>query len=103
GGDEQRAYPWSTMANELAIDCSYANYGGASWPSTACVAAGAARVGSRSPMGDGRWNQADLAANASEWVLDYVTTPYPSPCDDCANLTPSGSRVVRGGGLINNT
>lgn len=31
------------------------------------------QVGSRSPKGDGRWGNADLAGNALEWVRDWVS------------------------------
>ena len=52
GGIQQRAYPWSTPASSLTIDCAHANY-------NAC-ASGANRVGTDSPTGDGQWGQADL-------------------------------------------
>jgi formylglycine-generating enzyme required for sulfatase activity len=79
GGSDQRAYPWSTPASSLTIDCSYTNYYNGS---TECVgtANGAVnRVGSESPKGDGRWGQADLAGNVDEWTLDWYTSPYQKP------------------------
>src|SRR5262249_32553261 len=45
GGSLQRAFPWSSPPTDLTLDCAHANYGGASWPTTACVAAGANNVG----------------------------------------------------------
>jgi len=96
GGDEQRAYPWSSPPSSLTIDCSYANY----MDGTYCVSPpdGALnRVGSESPRGDGRWGQADLAGNVWEWTLDWLVTPYSNPCNDCAELTAGSGRVFRGG------
>ena len=89
GGSEQRAYPWSSPAGSLTIDCAHSNY-------TTCVATGANRVGSESITGDGVWGQADLAGNVFEWTLDWAAT-YSTPCDDCANLTPGMTREFRGG------
>jgi sulfatase modifying factor 1 len=95
GGNEQRAYPWSSPAGSTTIDCAHANYN-----STSCVN-GTNRVGSESPTGDGKWGQSDLAGNVWEWTLDWSATAYPVPCSDCANLTPSTSRVFRGGSYLN--
>ena len=89
GGDEQRAYPWSSPAESTTIDCAHANY-------TGCVS-GLRPVGS-SPEGEGRWGQSDLAGNAWEWVLD-THVAYSDPCVDCAALTSSTQRVNRGGGF----
>jgi formylglycine-generating enzyme required for sulfatase activity len=102
GGAEQRAYPWSNPASSLAVDCTDANHyrGGAS---PYCVSNGNGGgavnvVGSESPKGDAKWGHADMAGNASEWVLDGYVTPYATPgCDDCANLTATAERAVRGG------
>lgn len=100
GGEEQRAYPWSTPPDDTSIDTGYAVY---ARPAALLPEA----VGSRSSSAfraDGRWGQADLAGNVSEWVLDYFADDYPSTqCDDCFNSTvPSYvARVVRGGSYVN--
>jgi formylglycine-generating enzyme required for sulfatase activity len=87
GGNEQRAYPWSTPASSLTLDCSYANY---------CLAIN--RVGSESPKGDGMWGHADLAGNLWEWTLDWHQGPFRLPsCADCADLTPGLYRALKGG------
>jgi formylglycine-generating enzyme required for sulfatase activity len=94
GGDEQRAYPWSSPAGSTEVDCAHAN-------SVACLSA-SDRVGAASPEGDGRWGHADLAGNAFEWTLDG-SGAYPDPCDDCSNLAATSDRVLRGGGWDNST
>jgi len=97
-GDEQRAYPWSSPAGSTAIDCADADYSGCGTVSP---------VGSTSPVGDGRWGQADLAGDVWEWTLDWYDAQYPTTtCADCANLDPGGAcpacptRVVRGGSFL---
>jgi formylglycine-generating enzyme len=95
GGAEQREYPWGTPN----IDATYAVYncvgdgsGGAS-----CLFTDIFAVGSRSPLGDGKWGQADLAGNMWEWVRDNNSFDYPLPCVDCATIEPGGERRARGG------
>lgn len=101
GGSEQRAFPWSNPAADVTIDCSIANYGQASFPTTACEANGPAAVGSRSPQGDSRWGHADLGGNLAEWLLDWRVSPLPMPCMDCVNLTQGEMvRSVRDGSFI---
>jgi formylglycine-generating enzyme required for sulfatase activity len=94
-GADQRLLPWSNPPKVLVDDCTFANYGGDTWPSSACVDAGPNKVGSESPKGDGKWGHADLGGNVGEWVLDGYAT-YVTPCSDCANLVDS-QRVFLGG------
>lgn len=104
GGDEQRAYPWSSPPGSLAIDCSYANYNVNVPSGTYCVngtTGEATRIGSESPKGDGKWGHTDLAGGVWAWNLDWYST-YPMPCNDCANLTAASNRVLRGGSFYDN-
>jgi formylglycine-generating enzyme required for sulfatase activity len=94
GGLEQRAYPWSSPASSTAFDCTYANLDCGS----STIAA--ARVGSRSPKGDGRWGNADLAGNVSEWNLDLFTQTYSNPCNDCAALGDAAANHVNHDGAF---
>jgi formylglycine-generating enzyme len=98
GGTDQRAYPWSSPANALDIDCTYANYDPAAGYCVNAPTGGLLRVGSYSPQSDGKWGQADLAGSLWEKVLDTYETPYALPsCDNCADLTSPDARTVRGG------
>ena len=99
GGTEQRAYPWSSPASSLTIDCTYANYESGSGYCVSPPNGGVNRVGSESPNGDGKWGQADLAGNVWEWELDWFAS-YSNPCTDCADLTVTTQRVFRGGVFV---
>lgn len=89
GGSEQRVYPWSQPPTSTTRDCNYASYSGCPGDTL--------NVGSKSPMGDGRWGHADVAGNVFEWVLDWSASGYPNPCTNCSNLTSGTNRVLRGG------
>jgi formylglycine-generating enzyme len=92
GGSEQRYYPWSSPATSTTISDSYAVYN----CDGSCTTL---NVGSKSPTGDGKWGQSDLAGNVWEWILDWYARPYSMPCNNCADLTTTGYRVIRGGGF----
>jgi formylglycine-generating enzyme required for sulfatase activity len=101
GGDQQRAYPWSSPAASLTIDGAHAVYydsvteGCVDRDEPDCTLSDLLVVGSK-PEGDGRWGQSDLAASLYEWTLD-LAAPYESPCADCAGLTRGWAREIRGG------
>jgi formylglycine-generating enzyme len=92
GGDQQRAYPWSSPASSIMIDNSHANYSCLGDTDPGCSIADLGLVGTKA-AGDGRWGQSDLAGNVGEWTLDY-TGSYANPCNDCANLTSTGAGLV---------
>lgn len=100
GGSEQREYPWSNPANSTLIDNTFAVYNCEGDGVGQCAFTDILQVASKSPNGDGKWGQADLAGSMWEWTVDrygQLTTP----CKDCANLTGSDTyRVVRGGGWV---
>ncbi len=101
GGNQQRAYPWSSPPGSLALDDSHASYYAGS---NFCVGDGLpgctlddlVKVGTKT-SGDGLWGQSDLTGNVFEWTLDYFNMAYDSLCSDCANLVPATNRVTRGG------
>lgn len=99
GGSEQRDYPWGATIDltRASYDCA-ADGSGAG----ACAFSDMLPVGSKSPQGDGKWGQADLAGNVWEWTLDWSQTPYRlATCADCADLQTAPNRVFRGGGFPN--
>ncbi|WP_437500231.1 formylglycine-generating enzyme family protein [Sorangium sp. So ce1099] len=100
GGDEQRQYPWSNPPGSTEIDASHASYDCRESAAPGCTFQSdfgdIVPVGSRSPKGDGRWTQADLGGSMREWMLDGYGA-YPAECIDCANLTDTAERAVRGG------
>jgi formylglycine-generating enzyme required for sulfatase activity len=103
GGDEQRAYPWSNPPGSTAIDCSNASYGcpnnDCGDGTVGCAWTDLLPVGSK-PAGNARWGHADLAGSLWEWGLDLWAEPFPSPCDNCVNLTGSSpNRLLLGGGF----
>jgi formylglycine-generating enzyme required for sulfatase activity len=94
GGSAQRYYPWSSPSTSTTIDYTYAVYNcdGLCTP---------LNVGSRSPKGDARWGQSDLAGNVDEWTLDWYASPYSVPCNNCADLNTASIRMLRGGDFAN--
>jgi sulfatase modifying factor 1 len=92
-GPEERTYPWGATVPDatLAVFC----------PSSCSKVQ---IVGSKAPVGDGKWGQSDLLGNAWEWNLDVFANPYAqASCVDCANTsaTSSSLRVFRGGSAGN--
>lgn len=99
GGNAHRAYPWSSPPASTAITCSHANYQQAG--GNPCVTGPATYpVGTKSPMGDGKYEQSDLAGNVREWTLDWSAPQYGIPCSDCAYLTVTTDRRHRGGDFV---
>jgi formylglycine-generating enzyme required for sulfatase activity len=99
GGAEQRPMPWGIDP----LDPSRAVF----FPASNRLPAFVGSV----PMGNGKFGQSDLAGNAWEWTLDsYFGVSYPgadggaagSVCIDCADVSASTERVVRGGGFDTN-
>jgi formylglycine-generating enzyme required for sulfatase activity len=90
GGDQHRAYPWSSPAGSLTLDASYASYSdglggrclGDGMPD--CALTDLVAVGTK-PDGVGRWGQLDLAGNVYEWTFDW-SGDYVIPCTDCVDL-----------------
>jgi formylglycine-generating enzyme required for sulfatase activity len=104
GGDQQRAYPWSSPdPGATVVDGSYASYDdgtdcfGDGLPG--CALTDLVEVGSK-PKGFARWGHAELSGNIWRWMLDW-DAPYQHGCIDCANLTPASVRVIRGGSFYN--
>jgi sulfatase modifying factor 1 len=92
GGAEQRVYPWSSPPSSTTIDCAHAAYQGDT-AHTCGPGDDVLPVGSKSPLGDGRWGHVDLAGNRAEWTLDWLDE-YVSPCVDCARLQPPSADEV---------
>jgi formylglycine-generating enzyme required for sulfatase activity len=96
GGNEHRVFPWSSPPSSTTVNDTYAIYSPTS-------AGGTQNVGSKSPVGNGRYGQADLLGNVYEWAADFYSNPYSEIlCTNCASSTPGGVRVVRGGSAFNN-
>ncbi len=101
GGTEQRVYPWGSTYPGMTS--GYAIYG-CYFAGTSQDASGScsgitniASVGSIA-AGNGKYGQADLAGNVWEWTQDYYVSPYSiTSCDNCADLTSTSWRSVRGG------
>jgi sulfatase modifying factor 1 len=98
GGGQQRKYPWGSTdpgnLNEYAIYGCF--YGDAGDPTGSCTGAtNIAPVGTAT-LGGGFWGQLDMAGEVFEWNLDWYA-PYVDPCVDCASLSSTTVRVIRGG------
>jgi formylglycine-generating enzyme required for sulfatase activity len=92
GGSEQRYYPWSSPAASTTIDSTYATYAATL---SGCDATCLTFAGAK-PKGSGRWGHMDLSGNVDEFLIDSYSSPLPTPCADCAQLT--GSAQWLGGG-----
>ncbi|XXY23737.1 SUMF1/EgtB/PvdO family nonheme iron enzyme [Sorangium sp. So ce216] len=99
GGDEQRVFPWGTDVEQLDSTFSVFNCTGDDSEPGLCALSDIQPVGSRSPKGDGRWGQADLAGSMWEWALDWHAVYPPGTCDNRATLGEDATqpRVARGG------
>jgi formylglycine-generating enzyme required for sulfatase activity len=99
GGSQQRRYPWGSVPPGAVCPgtgCEYAIYG-CYYPSgfvATCGVPNIAPVGTAA-LGVGLWGQLDLSGNVSQWGVDGYG-PY-GACTDCADLTDTSARVVRGG------
>jgi sulfatase modifying factor 1 len=92
GGAQQRVYPWSSPPTSTTIDCAHAAYQGDA-ANTCAPTDDVLPVGSRSPLGDGRWGHVDLEGDRAEWTLDWLDE-YLSPCVDCARLQPPSAAEI---------
>ena len=97
GGDEQRQYPWSNPPSSLVLDPTYLSAPGGFDAGVAGPHDLLPPVGSRSPKGDGRWGQSDLAGSAREWTADSYADDYVTPCNDCARREPNSGWTLRPG------
>jgi formylglycine-generating enzyme required for sulfatase activity len=96
GGADERLSPWGAAAPDYALH-AVANCRGDG--SAGCAPSDLLAVGSR-PGGAGYFGHLDLAGSLWEWTLDhYDATFYQSlsTCTDCADLSGSTPRVIRGG------
>jgi formylglycine-generating enzyme len=89
GGSENRIYPWGLAAPTTSL----AVFGCQVYPGGTCVVLA---VGS-APIGNGKWDHADLAGNVWEWAFDWYAAYSASANSNFANTTTGSNRVVRGG------
>ena len=97
GGSQQREYPWGSTdpgtTNQYAIYGSY--YDDDAGPAGNGADPNIAPVGTAT-LGAGHWGQLDMAGEVFEWNIDWYA-PYVDPCTDCAYLSSTTVRVIRGG------
>ena len=97
GGDYNRLFPWGSSGKESS-KCPSNAVCQCTANQDQCVADDYLAVGSKTE-GNGRYGQADLAGNVSEWVLDGYSSDWYSTggatCHDCANLDWSVGNVTR--------
>ena len=98
GGAQNRVYPWSTDLVSPPIGATYTVYNPPRSSDLPTV------VGSRSPLGDGRWGHTDLAGNVFGWDLDwYSPNAYPLSTVDAATVSlanPIEAYRVQGGAFF---
>ncbi|HEY6460864.1 MAG TPA: SUMF1/EgtB/PvdO family nonheme iron enzyme [Polyangiaceae bacterium] len=104
GGAAQREYAWGSadpgLLNQYAdYGCEYPEGGLVDAAFTCSSVANIAPVGTM-PLGAGRWLQLDLTGNVHVETVDCYTTCYVLPCQDCADLTPTGFMAARGGSFV---
>jgi sulfatase modifying factor 1 len=100
GGEEQRAYPWSSPPRSLELTTDHASFDCLGDGTSTCRNTDLVLVGTR-PAGNGRWGHADLAGNLREWVLDDHTGPYATQnCENCVELGSAPDKVFRGGSYL---
>ena len=98
GGAEQREYPWSSPPGDMTIDPTFAVYncsGGGTAGS--CTLEDILPVGSRSPMGDGRWGHADLGGSMAEHTargIDAMAATARSACEQLVSRAGDSASAV---------
>lgn len=104
GGSQQRVYPWLLASDPIDIDAAHTVYDcNGSGLDDGCIFDDILPIGSKSPLGDGRWGIADLSGNMYEWTYDAFKSTYPASCTDCAEVNDlATSRTRRGGSWTDN-
>jgi len=97
GGAEQRPYAWGVTppGTNSAYAIFGCDYPGGATDGICTGVANIAAVGTAS-LGVGRWGQLDLGGELYQWNLDWYAA-YASPCVDCAYMSSTSNRVIRGG------